>query len=174
MFLNLKPLKLILKDYRIFGIVLFTCQDDRLYCLAYASKSDSLPRAAVVLQQEYPEEKEVHIRTMRKKSVAPPPPVVIKHESVQAQSEDDKVQVAVRAIKDTWIQVKADDKVVFEMTLSKGSMETWSADNHIELSGRNIEQLDMEVNEKHVGFLGGGERRIRKVLITKEGLTVKK
>jgi hypothetical protein len=53
-------------------------------------------------------------------------------------------------------------------------MENWSADNRIELSGKNIEQLDMEVNGKHVGPLGGGERRIRKVVITQEGLTVKK
>jgi hypothetical protein len=53
-------------------------------------------------------------------------------------------------------------------------METWSADNHIELSGRNIEQLDMEVNGKQIGYLGGGQRRIRRVWITKEGLTVKK
>lgn len=97
-----------------------------------------------------------------------------KRESVQAQSADNKVEVAVRAIKSTWIQVKADGNVVFQMTLSKGSMESWSADNRIELSGRNIEQLDMEVNGKHVGSLGGGERRIKKVLITREGLTVKK
>ncbi len=99
---------------------------------------------------------------------------VIKHDSVQAQSEDNKVEVAVRAMKDTWLRVKSDGNVVFETTLSKGSMENWSADNRIELSGRDIEQLDMEVNGKHVGSLGGNERRIKKVLITKEGLTVKK
>jgi hypothetical protein len=58
--------------------------------------------------------------------------------------------------------------------LSKGSLDSWSADKRIELSGRDIEQLDMEVNNKHIGFLGGGERRIRKVWITHEGLTVKK
>jgi hypothetical protein len=103
-------------------------------------------------------------------------PVVpkVKHEVVQAPSENQKVEVAVRAIKSTWIQVKTDGNVVFQMTLSKGSMENWSADNRIELSGKNIEQLDMEVNGKHIGPLGGGERRIRKVVITQEGLTVKK
>lgn len=99
---------------------------------------------------------------------------VYKLESVKAQSENYKVEVAVRAIRDTWVQVKTDDKVVFQTTLSKGSLEDWSADNHIELSGRNLDQLDMEVNGKHIGPLGGGERKIRKVLITKEGLTVKK
>lgn len=99
---------------------------------------------------------------------------VHKLESVKAPSENHKVEVAVRAMRDTWVQVKTDDKVVFQTTLTKGSMEDWSADNRIELSGRNIDQLDMEVNGKHIGSLGGGERRIKKVLITKEGLTVKK
>jgi hypothetical protein len=105
---------------------------------------------------------------------AVPAPPKIKHEVVQAPSDNHKVEVAVRAIKNTWIQVKTDGNVVFQMTLSKGSMESWSADSRIELSGKNIEQLDMEVNGKHIGSLGGGERRIRKVVITQEGLTVKK
>jgi len=99
----------------------------------------------------------------------------VTHESsVQAQSANDKVEVAVRASKDIWLRVKTDDEVVFQSTLSKGSMESWTADNHIELSGRDIELLDMEVNGKQIGFLGGGDRRIKKVLITREGLTVKK
>ena len=103
-------------------------------------------------------------------------PVVpkVKPEVVQAPSENQKVEVAVRAMRSTWLQVKTDGNVVFQMTLSKGSMENWSADSKIELSGKNIEQLDMEVNGKHIGPLGGGERRIRKVIITQEGLTVKK
>jgi len=98
----------------------------------------------------------------------------VKHEAVVAQSVNNKVEVAVRAIKSTWLRVTTDGNVVFETTLAKGSMETWDADKRIELSGRDIEQLDMEVNGKHIGPLGGGERRIRKVLITAEGLTVKK
>jgi hypothetical protein len=53
-------------------------------------------------------------------------------------------------------------------------MESWSAEDRIELSGRDIEQLDMEVNGKHIGSLAGGERKIKRVLITREGLTVKK
>lgn len=96
------------------------------------------------------------------------------HDSVQAPSEDNRVEVAVRASRDIWLLVKADGQVVYETTLSKGSMENWTADKKIELSGRDIEWLDMEVNNKQIGFLGGGDRRIRKVLITQEGLTVKK
>jgi len=98
----------------------------------------------------------------------------IKHKVIQAQSADNKVEVAVRAVKNTWLQVKVDGQVVFQMTLNKGSIENWSGDERIELSGRNIEQLDMEINGRHIGPLGGGERRVRRVVITREGLTVKR
>jgi hypothetical protein len=113
---------------------------------------------------------------MSKKGISPPKQIVqrINHESVQAQSENNKVELAVRASKDIWIRVKADDKVVFETILSKGSMESWSANSRIELSGRDLELLNMEVNNKQIGFLGGGDRRVKRVLITQEGLTVKK
>jgi cytoskeletal protein RodZ len=119
-------------------------------------------------------DKKVKVREVAQEEKSVPVTQEIKHEALQAQSENNKVEVAVRAMRNTWIQVKADGKVVFQMTLSKGSTESWSADDRIELSGKNIDQLDMEVNGKHIGSLGGAQRRIRKVLITKEGLTVKK
>jgi cytoskeletal protein RodZ len=95
-------------------------------------------------------------------------------QSVKAQSASHKVELTVRAIKDSWIQVKADGKTVFSMTMRKGTMESWSANNQIEVSGRNISELDMEVNGKHIGTLGSSERRAKRVIITKEGLNVKK
>ncbi len=91
---------------------------------------------------------------MSSKRKAFPSSQPIKHESVQAPSENNKVEVAVRAFKDTWLRVKTDDKVVFETTLKKGSMEDWSANDRIEISGRDIGQLDFEINNKQIGLLG--------------------
>ena len=48
------------------------------------------------------------------------------------------------------------------------------ADREILLSGKNINELDLEVNGSHLGALGSDQRRARKVRITKEGLTVNK
>ncbi|MBI3602522.1 MAG: DUF4115 domain-containing protein [Candidatus Omnitrophica bacterium] len=93
---------------------------------------------------------------------------------VSAESENHKVTLTARAAKDSRIQVKADGKVVFQMTMKKGTMENWEAQKQIELSGRNINALDLEVNGKHIGSLGSFNHRVKMVLITKEGLTVKK
>jgi hypothetical protein len=84
-----------------------------------------------------------------------------------------KVALALRASRDSWIQVKVDNKVVFQSTMKKGTMENWEANNTIELSGKNINELEMEVNGKHIGALGESHRKAKKVDITKEGLTVK-
>ncbi len=93
---------------------------------------------------------------------------------IRAESSNLKVGLSVRAVKDSWIQVKVDGKVVYAMTINKGTMESWVAYNQIELSGRNINELDMEVNGKHLGSLGSSERGARKAVITRAGLTVKK
>ena len=86
----------------------------------------------------------------------------------------DHVNLTVRAKRSTWIQVKIDGMVVFQSTLHKGAVETWVAKERIELSGKNVNELDLEVNGEHVGALGSAERGAKRVLITKEGLTVKK
>lgn len=94
--------------------------------------------------------------------------------TINAASERDGVELAVRASRDGWVQVKADGQIVFQMTMKKGTMESWKAEDQIELTGKNINELEMEVNGKHVGALGSSERKAKRVIITKEGLTVKK
>ena len=85
-----------------------------------------------------------------------------------------KVTLAVHANKDSWIQVKTDGKVAFQMTMKKGTMENWEAKNDIELTGKNLGDLNLEVNGKDVDSIGSFNRRSKKVVITKDGLTVKK
>ena len=105
-----------------------------------------------------------------------PAPVTASAEpqTMSAQSQNHKVTLAVHASKDTWIQVKTDGKVAFQMTMKKGTVENWEAKNDIELSGKNIGDLDLEVNGQDVSHLGTLGRHPKKVLITKNGLTVKK
>jgi len=100
-------------------------------------------------------------------------PVAPRPQIIKAQNGA-KVSLAVRVPRNTWIRVKADDKVVFQDRMKKGTAESWDAKDRIELSGKNINELDLEVNGRHIGALGGTERGAKRVVITKEGLTVKK
>ncbi len=99
-----------------------------------------------------------------KKQPLVPSPVV--------QSTQKDVKLTVRAINDSWLKVKADDKVVFQSTLNKGSVESWEASNEIIISGKNIINLEFEVNGKLIGALGKKDRKAKSVRITKDGLSV--
>ncbi len=84
------------------------------------------------------------------------------------------VTLTARAKKDCWLLVKSDDQVIFQSTLSTGSVETWLAKDKIEISGRNLSQLEFELNGKMIGPLGRQDRQAKKIFFTKDGLSVSK
>lgn len=95
-------------------------------------------------------------------------------EKAEVKSVMQDITLTVRAKKDSWLRVKADDVIVFQSTLTKGASETWIANDKIELSGNRINMLEFELNGKTIGSLGRADRRARKLIVTKEGLSVKK
>lgn len=93
--------------------------------------------------------------------------------SFPAGSQANKnVSLTVRSLKKSWLRVKSDDEVVFQSTLDKGDVESWGADKQIEISGRNISELEFELNGKMIGTLGRADRNAKTVVITKDGLSV--
>jgi len=106
------------------------------------------------------------------------PPVVVKPpkpapEPPPVQSIQKDINLTVRAKQNSWLRVKADSVVVFQSTLRVGAVETWVADDEIEISGKNINELEFELNGKMIGTLGRKDRNAKKVVITKNGLSVK-
>lgn len=101
-----------------------------------------------------------------------------KSEPFRSEAKADKnvkqIELSVRATKSGWLQVKVDGQIVFQSTLKKGDTETWKAANEIELSGKNINLLEFELNGKMLGALGAGDRGAKRVAFTKDGLSVKK
>jgi len=93
--------------------------------------------------------------------------------SSPAESAVKKIDLAVRAKKDCWLQVKVDDGVVFRSTLRKGAVETWAAKRSIEISGKDISDLEFELNGKIIGPLGKENRKAKKVVIDQNGFSVK-
>ncbi len=108
-------------------------------------------------------EKKINSVNLVKTATAPSTPV---------QSVRKNVTLTVRAKKSSWLRVKSDGVVVFQSTLRLGSVETWMADEKIEISGRNINQLEFELNGKMIGSLGRKDRGAKGLIITKDGLRV--
>jgi len=85
-----------------------------------------------------------------------------------------KVSVSVRAVNSSWLTVRADGAPVFQGVLKKGTSDSWSAAKTIDISGRDIDQLEFEVNGKPIGRLSRRGAPVKKIRITPEGLTVEK
>ena len=84
------------------------------------------------------------------------------------------VVLTVRAKKESWLRVKVDGVIVFQSTLHAGDVETWNADDQIEITGRNISELEFELNGKMIGSLGRASRSAKGLVVTQEGLSVTK
>lgn len=93
---------------------------------------------------------------------------------VEQKTAKRNITLSVRARQDGWLQVTTDGDIVFQSVLKKGMTETWNADKEIELSGRNVSQLEFELNGKVIGTLGREDRSAKRVIFTKHGLSVKK
>lgn len=78
------------------------------------------------------------------------------------------LKLSVRAAQDCWMQVKADDTVLFQNVLKKGTEETWTANQDIELWVGNAAALSLTLNGHALEPLGGGVQK--GVRITRSGL----
>jgi cytoskeletal protein RodZ len=98
----------------------------------------------------------------------------VSQEAVESSSQEKSVVLTVRAKKSGWLRVKVDGDIIFQSTLKSGDVETWRATETIEISGKNIAQLEFELNGKLIGPLSRQERGAQKVVVTKDGLSVAK
>ncbi len=144
-------------------------------CVAGAIKSRPKNSKTVVLLKNNKKVSQVKKEQFKEEArIEEEEPVKEAAKIIVAQAQNRKVTLAVHASKDTSIQIKVDGKIVFQMTMKKGTVENWEANNEIELSGKNIGSLDLEVNGKDISSLSSANRRAKSVVITKDGLTVKK
>jgi len=84
------------------------------------------------------------------------------------------IRLDIRAKENCFVQVKSDGQVIFQNVLRKGRAENWQAMNKIELSLGNAAAVELEVNGKRISALGRRGQALKNILITKEGLTVKR
>ena len=84
------------------------------------------------------------------------------------------ITLDIYAKENCFIQVKADGRVIFQNILKKGRSESWQAKDKIELSLGNAGVVELEVNGKRISGLGRRNQAIKNILITKEGLSIKR
>ncbi|KPK97040.1 MAG: hypothetical protein AMJ95_11220 [Omnitrophica WOR_2 bacterium SM23_72] len=84
------------------------------------------------------------------------------------------IRLGLRTKDNCWVYVKVDGKVVFQRTIEKGRFESWKAKEKIELSVGNAAAVELEVNGQLFSNLGRKGQTLKNILITKDGLQVKR
>lgn len=84
------------------------------------------------------------------------------------------IRLVIRAKENSWVQLRSDGKVVFQGILKKDKAEAWEAKERIELSLGNAGGIDLEVNGKLLTNLGRKGQVLKNILVTKEGLSIKR
>ncbi len=84
------------------------------------------------------------------------------------------ITLDIHARENCFIQVKSDGRVMFQNILKKGRFESWQAKDKIEISLGNAGVVELEVNGKRMSGLGRRGQALKNILITKEGLSIKR
>lgn len=115
-------------------------------------KEDTSP---LKLQEEYSADKNFPRKTIAKAGF----PVI---------NEEQQLKLVVKAKDEVWMQVKSDDKIIFEGNLKKGSVRYWTAGNYFELWVSDGKSLELELNKQFLGSLGAGA--VKNIIITRQGM----
>lgn len=144
-------------------------------------KEPRKPKAAVAQKKNTPKPKAVSSAPKTVAAVSPSPAAQPSAESaspVPAKLTETlppagPINLTVRAKRNSWLQVRSDGIVVFQSTLNKGDVENWAAESKIEISGKNVNDLEFELNGKLISSLGKSDRQARRLIVTKDGLSIK-
>lgn len=84
------------------------------------------------------------------------------------------IRLDIYARENSFIEVKTDGRLVFRSILKKGRAESWQGMNKIELSVGNASAVQIEVNGKRITPLGRKGQPLKNILITKDGLSIRR
>lgn len=92
---------------------------------------------------------------------------------IVSKRSNKKINLVVRTKKNTWISVRVDGVDMSRTSLTKGAVESWNALESIELSGKNLNDLEFELNGEPTNPFGKTRRGIKKILIDQDGFKIK-
>ncbi|MCU0651691.1 MAG: DUF4115 domain-containing protein [Candidatus Omnitrophica bacterium] len=84
------------------------------------------------------------------------------------------IRLGIRAKDKCYVSLKVDGRTVFQGELKKGRFESWQAKDKIEFALGNAGVVDLEVNGKLISNLGKKGQALRNVVVTRDGLSIKK
>ena len=82
--------------------------------------------------------------------------------------KDEPLTLIVKTFDNVWLQVKADDKIIFRNVLAKGSVEAWQAKDRLTLWTGKADKMELVLNGTSLGSPGRGV--VKDIVITRKGI----
>ncbi|MBI1976453.1 MAG: helix-turn-helix domain-containing protein [Candidatus Omnitrophica bacterium] len=82
------------------------------------------------------------------------------------------LEVTLRAVEPTWVQVRVDDQMVFQNILAKDSFEVWYPKQKAELWVGNAGGVEILLNKKFLGSPGKKGQVIKGIVLSREGMRI--
>jgi cytoskeleton protein RodZ len=149
-------------------IAIFACVKLSIFAAAkikegLKSKPKAVKKAASPGRKEKPAAKGAPKEVLKQSAISPAAAGVPKGENISLK---------IKAKSDVYIKIKSDGSVIYDAVLKKGSVETWEAEESLDISTSRAEAIDAELNGAALGALGKGVAK--GVLITRDGLKLPK
>jgi len=166
-FLKKETVNLILKG--LVGILVLVVVVVFLFALGRWIKSRPIqPRKPVIKAEAKKVAKPKPVVAEKKVSKPQPDPSVV----VGVKPKNAKINLTIRAKKPIWVNVRVDGVDRLRATLSKGAVETWTAKESIEISGKSLADLEFELNGQATNPASKTHRTIKKMIINQDGFKI--
>lgn len=175
----LAKLRLKFNSYKkiiIISVILFVVLGILIYAVIKNARlsTKTVKSKPVVGLSAVPKARHIEFEKVTPAAKAPAKEKEIKIEEKSFPKIEDSLRLAIFAEEDTWMQIKADGNVIFKRVLKKGVSETWQAKDSFELWLANAGTIKLELNGKILSPIGRRGQLLKSVLITKDGLSIKK
>lgn len=88
--------------------------------------------------------------------------------------KDMPLKLSATALKNTWVMIRADGKVIFQNVITAGQTESWIARKAIDMWVGNAGGITLTLNEYKLGSPGKYGQVIKNILFTHEGMKIEK
>ena len=119
-----------------------------------AKAKASLKPSPIAVPSESPSVEPSAIVSLSPSPSPSPSPTPSPSPSPAANVTTGPVNVGLNLSDDSWVEVKADGKVVFEGTMAKGANQNWSAQKEIEVTSGNAGAVTVSQNQKPGKVMG--------------------
>ena len=112
------------------------------------------------------------VEELKKASVSAFPNAIVGGPTTLLISREAPLEVMIRAVEPTWMQVRVDDLIVFQNVLAKNNYEVWRPKQQVEVWLSNAGGVEVLLNKQLLGSPGKKGQVMKGIVLSREGMRI--